>query len=111
MALGGRLEVNRVSRSLNATVPARLGAHDPQVAANAVMACTEGLILHRIARGDDTDPRPTFDTHRSCGEGCAGLSSSGRTACCTRWCGANGFHDVDKRGVTANWSVRVRHWR
>lgn len=40
---------------------ARLGAHDPQVAANAVMACAEGLILHRIARGDDTDPRPTFD--------------------------------------------------
>lgn len=40
---------------------ARLGAPDPQTAANAVMACAEGLILHRIARGDGTDPRPTID--------------------------------------------------
>lgn len=43
------------------SVLARLGAHDPQVAAAAVMACAEGLILHRIARRHDTDPRPTFD--------------------------------------------------
>jgi DNA-binding transcriptional regulator YbjK len=40
---------------------ARLGAHDPQAAANAIAACFEGLILHRIARHDDTDPRPTFE--------------------------------------------------
>jgi hypothetical protein len=40
---------------------ARLGAHDPQGAAAAIAACLEGLILHRIARHDDADPRPTFD--------------------------------------------------
>jgi DNA-binding transcriptional regulator YbjK len=40
---------------------ARLGAHDPQAAANAIAACFEGLILHRVARHDDTDPRPTFE--------------------------------------------------
>lgn len=40
---------------------ARLGAPDPQAAAAAVMACFEGLILHRIARLDDTDPRTTLD--------------------------------------------------
>ena len=39
----------------------RLGARDPQTAATAVMACAEGLILHRIARHDTTDPRPTFE--------------------------------------------------
>lgn len=44
-----------------APVLAKLGASDPQVAAEAVMACFEGLILHRIARGDVTDPRATFD--------------------------------------------------
>jgi AcrR family transcriptional regulator len=42
-------------------VLARLGTHDPQAAADAVMACCEGLVLHRIARGDDTDPRPALD--------------------------------------------------
>jgi DNA-binding transcriptional regulator YbjK len=40
---------------------ARLGATDPQTAASAIMACSEGLILHRIARHDDTDPRPAFE--------------------------------------------------
>ncbi|PQP22868.1 TetR/AcrR family transcriptional regulator [Rhodococcus opacus] len=39
----------------------RLGARDPQTAATTVMACAEGLILHRIARHDTTDPRPTFE--------------------------------------------------
>jgi AcrR family transcriptional regulator len=39
---------------------AELGARDPRVAAEAVAACFEGLILHRIARHDDTDPRPVF---------------------------------------------------
>lgn len=38
-----------------------LGARDPQTAAGALMACAEGLILHRIARHDDTDTRPIFD--------------------------------------------------
>lgn len=38
-----------------------LGARDPQTAAGAIMACAEGLILHRKARHDDTDVRPIFD--------------------------------------------------
>jgi DNA-binding transcriptional regulator YbjK len=37
---------------------ARLGARDPQTAAVALAACFEGLMLHRIARDDQTDPRP-----------------------------------------------------
>jgi len=40
---------------------ARLGAKDPQIAGEAIAACFEGLILHRIARHDDTDPRPLFE--------------------------------------------------
>ena len=39
---------------------ARLGVPDPQAAATAIMACAEDIILHRIARHDDTDPRPTL---------------------------------------------------
>jgi DNA-binding transcriptional regulator YbjK len=38
-----------------------LGARDPHTAAGALMACSEGLILHRIARHDDTDIRPVLD--------------------------------------------------
>ena len=37
---------------------ARLGAPDAHAAGLALMACCEGIILHRIARHDDTDPRP-----------------------------------------------------
>ena len=40
----------------------RLGAPDPAVAAESVAACMEGLILHRIARHDDTDARPVLAT-------------------------------------------------
>ncbi|WP_421741321.1 TetR/AcrR family transcriptional regulator [Cellulomonas sp.] len=40
---------------------ARLGSSDPVTGAAAVMACAEGLILHRIARGDETDPRPALE--------------------------------------------------
>jgi hypothetical protein len=40
---------------------AQLGAHDPVTAAAALAACFEGLILHRIARHDNADPRPTLD--------------------------------------------------
>jgi hypothetical protein len=40
---------------------ARLGAHDPVAAAEAIAACFEGLILHRIARHDTSDPRRTFE--------------------------------------------------
>ena len=39
-------------------VMARLRATDPHSAALALMACSEGIILHRIARHDITDPRP-----------------------------------------------------
>ena len=39
-------------------VMARLGATDPYSAALALMACGEGIILHRIARHDTADPRP-----------------------------------------------------
>ncbi len=37
-----------------------LGALDPQAAAEAVMGLSEGLILHRIARHDASDPRPAI---------------------------------------------------
>jgi AcrR family transcriptional regulator len=40
---------------------ASLGARDPGTAAAAVVACFEGLLLHRIARHDDTDPRPVLE--------------------------------------------------
>ncbi|HEX2729500.1 MAG TPA: hypothetical protein VHM16_07070, partial [Rubrobacteraceae bacterium] len=40
---------------------ARLGARDPATAATAVAACFEGFLLHRIARHDETDPRPAFE--------------------------------------------------
>jgi AcrR family transcriptional regulator len=40
---------------------ARLGAHHPEAGAQALMACLEGLILHRVARHDDSDPRPAIE--------------------------------------------------
>jgi len=40
------------------TATARLGAADPYAAGLALMACCEGIILHRIARRDDSDVRP-----------------------------------------------------
>ena len=40
---------------------ARLGAREPHTAATAIAACSEGLMLHRIARHDPTDPRPIFE--------------------------------------------------
>ncbi|NUU17834.1 TetR family transcriptional regulator [Cellulomonas humilata] len=43
------------------SVLARLGSPDPATGAAAVMACAEGLILHRIARGDETDPRRALE--------------------------------------------------
>jgi DNA-binding transcriptional regulator YbjK len=42
------------------TALAALGAPDPEVAGFTVAACFEGLLLHRIARHDETDPRPVF---------------------------------------------------
>lgn len=38
-----------------------LGARDPKVAAATLMACAEGVILHRVARGDETDVRPLIE--------------------------------------------------
>jgi DNA-binding transcriptional regulator YbjK len=42
-------------------VLAQFGSPDPRAAAEAIMACFEGLILHRVTRGEDIDPFPTFD--------------------------------------------------
>lgn len=41
---------------------AEMGARDPAAAAEAIAACFEGLLLHRIARHENTDPRPVFET-------------------------------------------------
>ena len=51
-------QTRRVMERSIVTVMARLGATDPYSAALALMACCEGIILHRIARHDTTDPRP-----------------------------------------------------
>ncbi|MFB9733425.1 TetR/AcrR family transcriptional regulator [Ornithinimicrobium kibberense] len=40
---------------------AELGATDPVAATRAMMACAEGLILHRVARHDDSDIRPALE--------------------------------------------------
>lgn len=37
-----------------------LGSPDPQTAASTLMAVSEGLILHRVARGDESDVRPVL---------------------------------------------------
>lgn len=39
---------------------AHLGAPDPVAGAEALMAVSEGLILHRVARHDASDPRPAI---------------------------------------------------
>jgi AcrR family transcriptional regulator len=51
-------QTRRVMERSIVAVMARLGATDPHSAALALMACGEGIILHRIARHDTTDPRP-----------------------------------------------------
>ena len=40
---------------------ARLGARDPVAATAAVVTCFQGLLLRRIARLDDSDPRPVLE--------------------------------------------------
>lgn len=40
----------------------RLGAEDPNLAAETIASCMEGLILHRMARHDQSDPRPILRT-------------------------------------------------
>lgn len=61
-------EVRRLISSGRATMEsavvlsmARLGAKDPHAAATALMACCEGINLHRIARHDTTNPRPALE--------------------------------------------------
>lgn len=43
-----------------AGILASLGAPAPAVGAAALAACCEGFILHRVSRGDDTDPTPAL---------------------------------------------------
>lgn len=50
----------RIEAGVVATMAA-LGSRDPIRAAAAIAACAEGLILHRIARYDTTDPRPILE--------------------------------------------------
>jgi hypothetical protein len=38
------------------TALAELGPRDPRAADAAIAACSEGLLLHNIARQDDADP-------------------------------------------------------
>ncbi|MGJ6980702.1 TetR/AcrR family transcriptional regulator [Aestuariimicrobium soli] len=40
---------------------AGLGARDPRTTTVALMACAEGVILHRIARHDDEEVRPLIE--------------------------------------------------
>jgi AcrR family transcriptional regulator len=59
-----REELSRGRATMEAAVVpalARLGASNPQTAAAAIAACSEGLILHRIARHDASDPRPVLE--------------------------------------------------
>ncbi|MCC8243259.1 hypothetical protein LNK82_03010 [Saccharothrix sp. NEAU-S10] len=57
-----REALSRGREAMEAVVAlARLGARDPQGAATALAACFEEHLLHRVARHDETDPRPTFE--------------------------------------------------
>lgn len=59
-----REALSTVRRGMESTLVvalASLGAADPVTATLAVAACCEGLILHRIARHDETDPRPVLE--------------------------------------------------
>jgi AcrR family transcriptional regulator len=61
-ALGAALSRGRAAlEAVGVVALARLGAPDPRAAAATLAACFEGLVLHRIARHDETDPRPTFE--------------------------------------------------
>lgn len=52
----GRIRAPMVSAMV--VTMATLGARDPRQAAWAVVACSEGLLLHRIARSEPPDARP-----------------------------------------------------
>lgn len=47
-------------RTVIADALERLGAAEPGRLADGLMACCEGMILHRITRGDTTNPRTIF---------------------------------------------------
>ncbi|MCP2328919.1 DNA-binding transcriptional regulator YbjK [Hamadaea flava] len=49
---------HRLMRTWVESVLTDLGAADPATAASALIAMSEGLILHRVARGANDDPRP-----------------------------------------------------
>ncbi|MCP2032488.1 DNA-binding transcriptional regulator YbjK [Okibacterium sp. HSC-33S16] len=56
--------LTRGRSALGATIVASLaemGASRPEAGAEAIAACFEGLLLHRIARKVATDPRPVFE--------------------------------------------------
>jgi DNA-binding transcriptional regulator YbjK len=56
LSRGRELLENQATEAL-----AALGAPQPREAARAISAASEGLILHRIARHDDVDPRATYE--------------------------------------------------
>ncbi|GAA0211150.1 TetR family transcriptional regulator [Saccharothrix mutabilis subsp. mutabilis] len=61
---GLRDALSRVRAVMEESVVAvltELGAPDPLTAAQAIAACCEGVILHRVARNDHTDPRPLLE--------------------------------------------------
>jgi len=57
VVLGG-VEVGRVVVPIQPLAAPNTTAGRPNSAALALMACSEGIILHRIARHDNTDPCP-----------------------------------------------------
>ena len=62
VALREALEPGRTAmEGLVVVALARLGAREPRTAALMLAACFEGLLLHRIARHDPTDPRPVLE--------------------------------------------------
>jgi AcrR family transcriptional regulator len=59
-----RAELTRGRGALGSGIVAALadmGARDPEGAAEAIASCFEGLLLHRIARHVESDPRPVFE--------------------------------------------------
>ncbi|XVV07079.1 TetR/AcrR family transcriptional regulator [Actinosynnema sp. CA-248983] len=61
---GLRDALSRVRAVMEQSVVAvltKLGAPDPVTAAQAIAACCEGVILHRVARDDRSDPRPLLE--------------------------------------------------
>ena len=51
---------HQLMRAWVVSVLTELGAPHPETAASALISMSEGMILHRIARGANDDPRPMF---------------------------------------------------